>query len=222
MTESGGPDAGALQEALVHLFDPNVRVPQTPRLVDDLDVFDMPDGLGIQFRGGAFPVVIRGRSAAGAWSYLRTAMNGNTSLADLVAHAPRGVGRTAVAKLLSLLHGKGLLMQEMPVLMPAGPRDESRAGQAMFWGRHLGIAGNASSGAELQGRLETARVLLLASGTFGACVADLLERTGIGTLEVIDSASAQLPGDAADDVDLVVCAVNGTSGEVAATANRIC
>lgn len=235
MAESGDPGAGALQEALVHLFDPNVRVPPTPRLVDDLDVFDMPDGLGIQFRGGAFPVVIRGASAAGAWAYLREAMDGCTPIADLVVGAPATVGRTPVAKLLSLLHGKGLLMQDPERGIRSAADDAIGTAQSVFWGRHLGISGNASSGDELQTRLATSQVLLIGSGMFGDCVADLLRRTGVSRIKVLDAAPGpgavladsldsleRLVDDAAGDVDLVVCAIVGASSGVPATVNRIC
>lgn len=241
MAEPGSQDTAALQEALVHLFDPNVRVPHAPQLVDDLDVFDMPDGLGIQFRGGAFPVVIRGAAAAEAWAYLGNAMDGRTTIADLVANAPSAVGQTSVAKLLSLLHGKGLLQQAAP------PANDVPLEQEVFWGRHLGIAGNAASGSELQHRLATARLVLIGNGLLGACLADLLARSGASTIEIVDAGFgsgreatpwtpnavhtshpqsleevAQLVESAAHGADLVLCAVAGAGIDLPSLINRIC
>ena len=43
--------------------DPNLRFPEKFALIEDLDVFEMPDGLGLQLRGGATNLVIRGQLA---------------------------------------------------------------------------------------------------------------------------------------------------------------
>jgi bacteriocin biosynthesis cyclodehydratase domain-containing protein len=246
MAEAGGPSLEALREALVHLFDPNVRLPPTPRLIDDLDVFNMPDGLGIQFRGGAFPVVIRGSSSTAAWTYLQEAMDGRTEVGEIVSSAPQTVSQVSVAKLLSLLHGKGLLQKgDQP--RASMPDAEPLTRQVLFWGRHLGIAGNAGSGSEIQERLAIARVLLVGSGLFGLSIADLMHRSGVGGLAVIDASVTGAPSadwriahgadaiitesmdalgqrvdEAVDSVDLVICATVGVAGGVLSMVNRIC
>ncbi|MFC6706687.1 TOMM precursor leader peptide-binding protein [Flexivirga alba] len=138
------------------------------------------------------------------------------------------------------------MQEEAPSTQAVQGDDSTIRDQAVFWGRHLGIAGNASAGSEVQSRLAVARVLLVSSGTFGTCVAELLRGSGVGMVETVDAASepppstttqqarhtergtvaidslAQRVDDLVCDVDLVVCAVAGVSTEVPTLTNRIC
>lgn len=162
---------------LGRLLDPNIRFPPTPRLVPDLQIFEMPDGLGIQFRGGETPVILRGQRAGDALAFLLTRLDGTRTLEALLAECPPDLPKPTLLRTLSLLHGKGLLIGTEPAsLLPAG--DDVLHRQMLFWGRHLDLSRNASSAGEVQRRLATARLVLVGTGMFGAATYDLLTRSG--------------------------------------------
>jgi bacteriocin biosynthesis cyclodehydratase domain-containing protein len=168
---------------LRRLFDdPNIRFPAKPRLIEDVSVFRIPDGLGVQFRSQEAPVLIRGREAEGALNYLLSALDGSRSVPDLIEQTPKDVPKKAVFQTLWLMKTKGLLGGEEDA---AGPADDGLRRQLLFWGRHLTVTHSAASSTEIQRRLETARIVLIGTGMFGAATYDVLARSGCGAFSVL-------------------------------------
>jgi bacteriocin biosynthesis cyclodehydratase domain-containing protein len=181
------PAAEELTGLLGQLLDPNIHFPERPVFVPDLDVFEMPDGLGFQFRGTEAPIILRGKAVTAVVEYLRATLDGNVTREQLIAKPPDGVGPSAFVRALLLLHTKGLLAsadEERLSRLPA-IQDTTLDRQLLFWGRHLGITRAASSGTEVQRRLAKARVVLFGGGLFGAITGDLLARTGFGNIQVL-------------------------------------
>ena len=180
-------DAEAIHTLRAMLEDRNLRFPARPRLLPDIDVFPMPDGLGIQFRGAQAPVILRGAHAEATLAFLLPALDGTRTLDDLVGRCPPEVAQVTLLKTLALLHTKGLLS-------PAGsavdekpqPGDEAMRRQLLFWGRKLGVTRNATSADEVQRRLSSSRVVILGSGVFGAALFDILVRSGCTNIDVLD------------------------------------
>jgi bacteriocin biosynthesis cyclodehydratase domain-containing protein len=177
---------------LAEIQDPNLRFPAFPAFVEDLDVFDMPDGLGVQFRGVESPVILRGHSVAPVLQYLRARMDGRTDLGGLLRARPLELSPLLLLRSLLLLHAKGLLVSGTAQVSDGAehgrrrpPEDLTMQRQLLFWGRHLGLTRSASSSYEVQRRLETSRVLLVGTGLFGAVTADLMARTGCRNTKVI-------------------------------------
>ena len=102
-------DAEAIHTLRAMLEDRNLRFPARPRLLPDIDVFPMPDGLGIQFRGAQAPVILRGAHAEATLAFLLPALDGTRTLDDLVGRCPPEVAQVTLLKTLALLHTKGLL-----------------------------------------------------------------------------------------------------------------
>ncbi|MGN6360464.1 MAG: TOMM precursor leader peptide-binding protein [Thermomicrobiales bacterium] len=174
---------GDVEALLARLRDPNIRFPARPRLVADLHVFAMPDGLGLQLRGGAEPVLLRGRFAETALAFLLPRLDGAHSLAALLDACPSDVPRATLLRALTLLHGKGLLVE-------AAPEPDHDAGdilwrQLLYWERHLGLTRGADSAREVQRRLATTRVTLVGTGYFGLAVYSLLAGAGCTQLRVL-------------------------------------
>ncbi len=172
--------------------DPNLRFPAFPVFVEDLDVFDMPDGLGIQFRGAEAPVILRGRSVAPILQFLRARLDGTTDLGGLLRSRPPEISPALLLRSLQLLHAKGLLVSgaarvgsEVGPDRSMPPEDLTMQRQLLFWGRQLDLTRSASSPREVQRRLETSRVVLVGTGLFGAVTADLIARTGCRDTQVI-------------------------------------
>lgn len=170
---------------LAQLRDPNLRFPARPRLVPDLHTFQMPDGLGMQFRGAEQPAIVRGRLAGAALEFLLPRLDGTRTLEDFLRECPPDLPRPTLLRALSLLHGKGLLIGDRAAPVDAGGGDAVLQRQALFWGRHLDLTRGAGSADETQRRLATARVVLVGTGLFGLAVHDLLARSGCAGLWVL-------------------------------------
>jgi bacteriocin biosynthesis cyclodehydratase domain-containing protein len=239
------------------LADRNLRFPHWPRLIDDIQVFQMPDGLGVQFRGAEAPVVVRGAQADAALTFLSSVLDGTRTLDDLLNECPPQLSPVTLLRTLALLHSKSLLTgtaseeSERPAIKPLSPGGDVLQRQLVFWGRKLGLARNAVSGEEVQGRLASFRFVLLATGLFGIAVYDLLVRSGCLEIQVIDwddegnladtladqavppRRLVHLPSTSTDDaarslapmltdVDLLVMATRNAPAELFRTVNRLC
>lgn len=167
--------------------DPNLRFPKNPTLVDDLDVFEMPDGLGMQVRGGATNLVVRGRLAVSLMPWLIGELKQKTSLENLIKSRPAGSHEAEIEELLLLLVRKGYLVDAETKGASAGSASHSLdAKQRLFWGRKLGFTRNNTSAQEVENKLKGSKVVLVADGLLGCCTFDILHRSGINTIEVID------------------------------------
>lgn len=171
---------------LMQLADPTIRFPPRPALVPDLSIFDMPDGLGVQFRGAETPVVIRGRLAQQALSFLLPRLDGSSSVEDLLAACPDDLPKETLLKTLLLLHTKGLLVDATsPGAMAPGGQDDVLGRQLLFWGRHLDLTRSARSAAEVQRRISSVGLVLVGTGLFGVATYDLLTRSGATDVRVL-------------------------------------
>lgn len=167
--------------------DPNLRFPKNPTLVDDLDVFEMPDGLGMQVRGGATNLVVRGRLAVSLMPWLIGELKQKTTLEKIIKSRPAGTHESEIEELLLLLVRKGYLADAETKGASVETTNHSLdAKQRLFWGRKLGFTRNNTSPEEVEGKLTGAKVVLVADGLLGCCTFDILHRSGINTIEVID------------------------------------
>ena len=168
--------------------DPNMRFPAFPKLIDDLRIFRMPDGLGLQLHFGDLPVVLRGQLAEQAFTFLETHLDGTRDVSQVAASVPAELPVATVARTLWLLHTKGLLVNAQadenstPNWRDVGPVLDR---QMMFWGRHLGETRAADSSRVVQHRLGHATVVVVGTGMFGAATGDLLGRSGCGQLKML-------------------------------------
>jgi bacteriocin biosynthesis cyclodehydratase domain-containing protein len=236
---------------LSRLRDPNTRFPARPRLVPDLQVFRMPDGLGIQFRGGEQPVIVRGHLAEAALDFLLPRLDGSRSLDDFLRAEDSPVPEATLLRALVLLHSKGLLVEEPVASRSAGAGDETLGRQLLFWGRHLDLTRSTRSADEVQRRLATTSLVLVGTGLFGATTYDLLARSGATGMRVIawddDGLIARTlaegpvpPGELvsppgtsvdvvaghlrawAEDADIVITATRDAPAALCRAVNRIC
>lgn len=172
--------------------DPNLRFPKNPTLVEDLDVFDMPDGLGMQVRGGATNLVVRGRLAVSLMPWLLSELKQKKPLESIIKNRPSGSHETEIEELLLLLVRKGYLVDADAKRNTASAepaKDSVEEKQRLFWGRKLGFTRNNTSAQEVEDKLKGAKVVLVADGLLGCCTFDVLNRSGIKNLEVLDRSS---------------------------------
>lgn len=101
------------QENILHQFfgDKNVNFPKYPKIVNGIHVYETPQGLGIQFRGGAEKFLIRGADCYKNWRYLKEVLDGTHSLEQILNFAKDNYSLDAlnVGILLKTLHSYHLL-----------------------------------------------------------------------------------------------------------------
>ena len=173
--------------------DPNLRFPEKFALIEDLDVFEMPDGLGLQLRGGATNLVIRGQLANTLTPWLLGEIKQQTTLENLINSRPANSNAGQIEELLLLLLRKGCLVDltANDCSKNSTPQNENAEGrlearQRLFWGRKLGFTRNNASAQEIERKLSEARVVLVADGLLGCCAFDILHRSGINKIDVVD------------------------------------
>lgn len=173
--------------------DPNLRFPIEFALVEDLDVFEMPDGLGIQVRGGATNLAVRGRLATTLLPWLLSELKQKNTLENLLKSRPANSNSAEIEELLLLLLRKGYLAdasskENGAKAKPANAHEKGhqQSAQRLFWGRKLGFTRNNSSSEQVDVKLSEAKVVLVAEGLLGCCTFDVLQRSGINTIDVVD------------------------------------
>jgi hypothetical protein len=110
-----------------------------PSRVPDLEYFKMPDGLGIQFRGGISTLLIKGIQTETVIPWLWEKLDGKTSLHDLFSQAPAGIRPVDIEEALGLLSKHGLILDEICEQEEQASGDSVLHRQRLFWGRKLGI-----------------------------------------------------------------------------------
>ncbi|HET9650505.1 MAG TPA: TOMM precursor leader peptide-binding protein [Microlunatus sp.] len=183
---------------LAQLLDRNIHFPGHPVFVDDLVRFQMPDGLGFQFRGAESPVLVRGRWVGEVLSYLDTVLDGDHDVGAVLTGVPEAIPTSIVVRTLLILHSKGIIcpVADVPAVRP---QDDLTKRQLLFWGRHLHLTRSAGSGSEIQRRLAVASVIVVTSGLLGSVTIDLLSRSGFESIQVMslidDDAVLDMNGD---------------------------
>ncbi len=169
--------------------DRNLRFPLRPKLIEDLRVFHMPDGLGILLHAGDMPVVLRGQLVDRVFEFLNEKFDGRRDLDELAMALPADLPVAAVTRALRVLHTKGLLIDGAPAQparpTAAGSGDPVMNRQLLLWGRHVGDTRGAKSGEQIQQRLAVASVVVVGTGLFGTATVDLLTRSGCGRVRVL-------------------------------------
>jgi bacteriocin biosynthesis cyclodehydratase domain-containing protein len=166
------------------LADRNRRFPNRPRLVADVRVFRMPDGLGVQFHAGDSPTILRGVEVDRIVGFLLDRLDGGHTLEQILDAYPRDAPVGALVKALMLLHTRGALADGTD-LEPAVATDATLRRQLLFWGRHVGLSRSAPHGVEVQRRLAGTRCAVVGTGAFGSLTIDLLSRSGLTDLRVV-------------------------------------
>jgi bacteriocin biosynthesis cyclodehydratase domain-containing protein len=179
-------EARALLEPL---REQNLASSSRLRFAPDLDLFTMPEGVGVQVRGGEHPLIIRGRLADTGLRYLISQLDGERTLESVISDAPADVPQVMLVRLLDLVHQRRLLVRSDDRRMPgmlAGEDGETLRRQALYWGRHLSHSAGAASGTAVQDRIAGARIILLGTGMFGVATYDLLARSGCTEIRILD------------------------------------
>lgn len=170
-------------EVLQPFKDRNLRFPSRPQLVPDLHCFDMPDGLGIQVRGGEQTFVLRGPLVESVIPWVMKAVDGNRTVEELIANRPETISASEASQALLIVFKRGLIQEAegKPV-----PEDGFLAKQKLFLGRNLGTTRKNANSEEAVAKIANKNVLLLGSGLFGALTLEAFLRSGCQNIVSLD------------------------------------
>lgn len=168
--------------AFSFLKEKGTNFPTYPKLIEDITVFSMPDGLGIQFRGLSNPVVLRGVLVESLLPHLLPLLDGTHDVHQLVSLLSEKGTAADVASILMSLFVRGVIAgnaQAAPM-----ETDYFSNKQRLFLGRRLGVTRNNSSSAEVVEKLSRARIVLISEGLLGASTLEMLFRSGFENITV--------------------------------------
>ncbi|MBC8000509.1 MAG: TOMM precursor leader peptide-binding protein [Leptolyngbya sp.] len=235
---------------LAHSFfrEKNTNFPSKPKVIEDLDIFEMPDGLGMQFRGLSNPVVMKGLLVDSLLPLLLPLLDGTRDLSAITKSLPVNTDFDDVAALLMNLFIRGIIVDE--------ETNDSKVDnfatlanqrQRLFWSRRLGVTRLNRTSLEVDTKIKTAKILLIAEGLLGAKVFDLLAICGFQNIELItvnndpelDRLYAEIgvsPQNFSDQIEVlkaavlkkidgqhfVIAAVRNCSNDLVETINELC
>lgn len=176
---------GILQE---FFGDVNVRFPDHPTLVEGIDVYVAPNGLGIQFRGGAEKIVVRGRRAIVIWDIIRPLLDGNNSLDDILSIVERhqNLSVSEIAMFLKTLHCYHLLYDKnQAVEYNIGEKPIDNSQQTNFYKRIFPLIGSNKSVQQICEKIEETSILLIINQELLPIVLQCLFHSGFRNMGII-------------------------------------
>ncbi len=188
--------------------DKNLNFPKKPCLIPDLKFFQMPDGLGVQIRGGESVCILRGQATQTLLAWLLQVLDGSLSVEEIFAKRPADFSEDQLARALMTMFRRGVFAGAS-VEEKSADSDVVRNKQLLFYGRKLGITRANLMPEQLEERLANARLLLVGNGLFATASYDLLSRSGFQNIDAIDWSSdgfmsdaiAQLHSEPSEDID---------------------
>lgn len=166
--------------ALSFLKEGGTNFPKRPKLAEDLLIFQMPDGLGMQFRGLSNPVVLRGALAETLLPKLMPLLDGKNEVSELIEKLAPEASAGDVADLLKNLFTRGAIADAEEVRMENAVDRKNQ----LFFGRRLGVTRNNGCASEVLEKLARSPIVVIADGLLGSSVLDLLIRSGFRNLAV--------------------------------------
>ena len=158
-------------------LDCNVRFPDRPRLLESIDTYVAPYGLGVRFVGGPQPITIRGERAADIFTALRPLLDGSNHWRTIVETARQQYDTDEVVYVLTALHANSLLRGGAAGAAEPHP-------QTAYYERVRGRTGFNENGREVERILATTKLLVFTSGLVGKALVEHLSWSGYRELTV--------------------------------------
>jgi bacteriocin biosynthesis cyclodehydratase domain-containing protein len=167
---------------LSFLKEKGTNFPERPRLVDDLAIISMPDGVGVQVRGLVNPVLMRGALVETLLPSVLPLLDGTHDFGELLRLLPSTTKEKDLAILLMNLFTRGLICSQSETVETTG--DLVKHKQMLFLGRRLGVTRYNRSAGEAMEKLSKTSLLVVADGLLGIVCCDLLNRSGFEHISV--------------------------------------
>lgn len=173
---------------LLPFRDRNLNFPDRPCLIPDLRFYEMPDGLGIQVRGGESPCILRGEVAQKAITWLLQVLDGSLTIEEIFSRCPESITGEQLARALMVMFRRGLFASQSDSFAQCD-NDKVMKKQLLFYGRRLGVTRAHLIPESVHSKIAPLRLALIGNGLFGTVTFDVLERSGFGNILAIDWSS---------------------------------
>ena len=160
------------------LSDRNLKLPEHPILPDDVHIYRMPDGLGVQIHGGVREILLRGRTVDSVLPALVERLDGKTTLESILSDFQDNFSDKELSDLVLALLNSGLLVENEPASSSQSTSDEVSWRQRLFWGRKVGFTRAMPTASSVEQTLSAARIVLITEGLLGLSACDILVRSG--------------------------------------------
>jgi bacteriocin biosynthesis cyclodehydratase domain-containing protein len=110
----------ASTQTVVRPHPQRVTVREGLRVIEDIAVFAMPDGLGVQIRGAGAPIVFRGEAVGAALPFLLARLDGRRTLGSILREGHGNLPAKTLMTCVRLLEEAGLLVSSTGARRPLG------------------------------------------------------------------------------------------------------
>jgi hypothetical protein len=143
--------------------DINVHFPTNPKLINGISVYNMHNGLGVQFRGGSEKLILKGKNAYNIWAFLEENLNGNQSLEDILVSAKNNSFDTIeVASFIKILHSNHLFESKNKTAQEY-TIDPFVENQKSYYDRIIGYTGHNDNSYQVLEKIKNAKILVIAN-----------------------------------------------------------
>lgn len=141
--------------------DINVNFPSNPKLINGISIYNMPDGLGVQFRGGSEKLILKGKKSFEIWAFLNDKLNGNNNLEAILVKANKnGFDTTEVATFIKILHSNHLFESKNKV-ENSYHIDVFVEKQKEYYDRIIGYTGHNDDGYQVLEKIKQTKILVI-------------------------------------------------------------
>jgi SagB-type dehydrogenase family enzyme len=182
-----GPSLSAEQVGASFTSDPDLILPERPRLIPELEIESFGES-GLLFDGVRGLQVLGGRSTRTLLPQILPALDGRRTMDELAALFPQ-IARRTLHDVIALLYSRGLIEEGLAAPPPRGLEDLDS-----FLGRYVDATRvNRSRGAALE-RLAASRVGIAGAPEAAALLVEQLSGCGLGELRPLASRPVHLRG----------------------------
>jgi hypothetical protein len=143
--------------------DVNVHFPTNPKLINGISVYNMPNGLGVQFRGGSEKLIMKGKNSFIIWNFLEENLNGDQSLEAILLKANNNnFDPIEVASFIKILHSNHLFESKNKTTQEYSI-DPFVENQKAYYDRVIGYTDHNDDSYQVLEKIKNAKILIIAN-----------------------------------------------------------
>lgn len=165
--------------------DPNVSFPEKPCLLESIDVYPSPNGMGLIFTGGVEKFIVKGKTSYVYYEFLKIHLNGTHSLHEILNLAyDKGYSVNEMASLIKILHSYHVIVSFQTNTINS--RENRYDANALhYYERVIGITGENSTPTEVLSKLEKSKTLFITTSKLLPILYHLLKINHFGQIGFI-------------------------------------
>ena len=144
--------------------DKNVHFPTHPKLLEGISVYDAPNGLGVQFRGGPEKLILKGKTSSKIWNSLNKKMNGSNSFQELLQIGlDNNINIVDLCNFFKIIHSYHLFesSQKDNTIVNTNLYMANIQSQLNYYDRLVGYYAQNNNGSELLSKINKTKILII-------------------------------------------------------------